>query len=54
VNAQGDLCVTAWNFNGWGERYSYQQDRLVATRVADVLSLPLSPRRSRWRAVQSK
>lgn len=41
MNAQGDLCVTAWNFNGWGERYSYQQDRLVATRVADVLSLPL-------------
>ncbi len=41
VNDQGELAVTAWNFNGWGERYPFQKDRLVPAAVADKLSLPL-------------
>jgi len=35
-----DLAVTTWNFNGWGERYPYKEDRLVPERVAEILSLP--------------
>jgi agmatine deiminase len=41
VNDDGELAITAWNFNGWGERYSYQKDRLVPEKVAAALSLPL-------------
>lgn len=41
VNNQGDLAVTNWNFNGWGERYPYQKDRLVPEKTAEALSLPL-------------
>ncbi|MGD8753681.1 MAG: agmatine deiminase family protein, partial [Anaerolineales bacterium] len=41
VNNHGELAVTAWNFNGWGERYPYKKDRLVPARVAEALSLPL-------------
>jgi agmatine deiminase len=41
VNTQGDLAVTEWNFNGWGQRYPFEKDRLVPKRVAKILSLPL-------------
>ena len=41
VNASGELSITAWNFNGWGERYPYQKDRFVPAGVAEALSLPL-------------
>jgi agmatine deiminase len=41
VNDTGELAITAWNFNGWGERYPYQKDRLVPERVAETLSVPL-------------
>ncbi len=40
VNGEGDLAVTAWNFNGWGQRYPFEKDRLVPERVAERLSLP--------------
>jgi agmatine deiminase len=41
VNESGELSITAWNFNGWGERYPYQKDRFVPAGVAEALSLPL-------------
>jgi agmatine deiminase len=41
VNGQGELAVTAWNFNGWGERYPFDKDRLVPGAVAEELELPL-------------
>jgi agmatine deiminase len=41
MNASGELSITAWNFNGWGERYPYQKDRFVPAGVAEALSLPL-------------
>jgi agmatine deiminase len=41
VNNQGEIAVTAWNFNGWGERYPYRKDRQVPAGVAERLSLPL-------------
>jgi len=41
VNSQGNSAVTAWNFNGWGERYPFKKDHQVSSAVADVLGLPL-------------
>jgi len=41
VNERGELAVTAWNFNGWGEREPYKKDRLVPEKTAEALSLPL-------------
>ncbi len=41
VNNQGELAVTSWNFNGWGERAPFKKDRKVPSVVADELSLPL-------------
>lgn len=41
VNESGEKAVTEWNFNGWGERYPYQKDRLVPEKVADALSVPI-------------
>jgi len=41
VNKSGDLVVTSWNFNGWGERYPFQKDRLVPEKVAKMLGLEL-------------
>lgn len=41
VNENGDLAVTSWNFNGWGERYPYLKDRNVPENVANLHGLPL-------------
>ena len=41
VNQHGELAVTSWNFNGWGERYPFQNDRLVSAAVAKALSQPV-------------
>ncbi|MEE8356519.1 MAG: agmatine deiminase family protein, partial [Anaerolineales bacterium] len=41
VNEKGKLAVTSWDFNGWGERYPFQKDRLVPEGVALNLELPL-------------
>lgn len=40
-NEQGELAITDWNFNGWGERYSYEIDRVVPAKVAARIALPL-------------
>ena len=41
VNDAGELAISAWNFNGWGERYPYKKDRFVPSAVSEELSLPL-------------
>jgi agmatine deiminase len=41
VNDRKGFAITAWNFNGWGERFPYKKDRLVPQKVAEALSLPL-------------
>ena len=41
VNKKGELAVTSWNFNGWGERYPFMKDRLVPEIVARNNELPL-------------
>ena len=40
-NDKGELAVTSWNFNGYGQRFTFDIDRLVASRVAEKLFLPL-------------
>ncbi len=47
LNESGDLAVTSWNFNGWGERYTFEKDRLVPENVAvkygwDLFSAPIT------------
>jgi agmatine deiminase len=41
VSESCELSITAWDFNGWGKRYPFQEDPLVPTRVAEAQSLPL-------------
>lgn len=41
VNGRGELAVTDWNFNGWGERYPFDKDRTVPGKIAELLSVPL-------------
>lgn len=41
VNEKGGLAVTEWSFNGWGERYPHDKDRMVPAKVADALSIPI-------------
>ena len=41
VNERGDLAGTDWNFNGWGERYSFEKDCKVSASIAAQLSIPL-------------
>lgn len=41
ISDRGELSVTSWNFNGWGERYPYQKDRRVPLLVSETLNLPL-------------
>ena len=41
VNDKGELVATDWNFNGWGERYPYDEDTKVPAGIAEVLSIPI-------------
>jgi agmatine deiminase len=41
VNDRGELAATDWNFNGWGERYPYDLDRLVPAGIASMVPVPL-------------
>ncbi|MFC1878272.1 agmatine/peptidylarginine deiminase [Chloroflexota bacterium] len=41
LNDSGELAITAWNFNGWGQRYPFKKDRLVPAAAAQALSMPL-------------
>ncbi len=41
INEEGKVAITSWNFNGWGERYPFQQDKQVPARVADEYGLDL-------------
>ena len=41
VNNRGELVATDWNFNGWGERYPHDLDKMVPAGIAGLLSVPL-------------
>jgi agmatine deiminase len=41
VNDQGEVAITDWIFNGWGERFDYELDNLVPGKVGEELDLPV-------------
>ena len=40
-DADGRVVVTSWNFNGWGNRFAWQDDRAVPAAIADLPGLAL-------------
>jgi agmatine deiminase len=47
VDNEGKMVVTSWDFNGWGERYPFQKDRLIPDYVTkkfglDIFSAPIT------------
>lgn len=40
TNDKGGCAGISWGFNGWGERYPYKQDALLARRLLGELKLP--------------
>jgi agmatine deiminase len=40
-DADGHVVVTSWNFNGWGGRFAWNDDRAVPAAIADLLGLTL-------------
>jgi agmatine deiminase len=41
VNQVGDVAITDWRFNGWGERFPYDLDNLVPAAIGEQLSMPV-------------
>ena len=41
TNDEGDVAITDWTFNGWGERFDHELDNRVPARIAEQLDLPL-------------
>jgi len=41
INDQGEVAITDWVFNGWGERFDYDLDNQVPAKIAKQLNLPI-------------
>jgi agmatine deiminase len=41
VNDQGDLAITNWRFNGWGDRFEFDLDDLVPAKIGQMLDIPV-------------
>lgn len=41
LDSGGRPVITAWNFNGWGGRFAWNDDRAVPAAVARLLGMPL-------------
>lgn len=41
VSKDGDLAITNWMFNGWGNRFEYRLDNQVPAIIGDMLSIPV-------------
>jgi agmatine deiminase len=41
VNADGDVAITDWEFNGWGNRFDYQLDNQVPSIIAEERGIPI-------------
>lgn len=39
---QNQLSITDWGFNGWGERYDYENSDQIPKKVGDALGLPVT------------
>jgi len=41
TNDQGEVAITNWAFNGWGERFDHELDNQVPAKIAEQLGFPL-------------
>jgi agmatine deiminase len=41
VNDQGEVAITDWVFNGWGDRFDHELDNQVPGRIAEQLDFPI-------------
>ena len=41
THPQGEVAITDWTINGWGEGFDYDLDNLVPSRIAEQADLPL-------------
>lgn len=41
INDKGQVAITDWVFNGWGDRFDYQLDNQVPASIAEQLDLPI-------------
>lgn len=41
INEAGDVAITDWEFNGWGNRFPYKLDNLVPAAIGEELALPV-------------
>ena len=41
IDDNGNVAITDWEFNGWGERFPYDLDNLVPSAIGDKLSVPV-------------
>lgn len=37
----GNLAITDWKFNGWGEKYDYQMDNRIPSMIGEKLAIPV-------------
>lgn len=37
---EGNLCLTHWIFNGWGEKYPYENDAGIPAEISEMFSIP--------------
>ncbi|MGW9124453.1 agmatine deiminase family protein [Paenibacillus chitinolyticus] len=38
---KGNLCLTNWNFNGWGNKYPFENDAKIPIKISENSSIPL-------------
>ncbi len=38
---KGNLCLTNWNFNGWGNKYPFEKDAKIPSKISENGSIPL-------------
>ena len=41
VNSDGDVALTDWEFNGWGNRFDYQLDNQIPSIIGEKLGIPI-------------
>jgi len=39
LNKEGQVAITDWNFNGWGDRFPYDLDNKVPSRIGEQLGI---------------
>jgi agmatine deiminase len=41
INNEGDIAITNWDFNGWGDRFPYELDDKVPNAIGKNLGIPV-------------